>query len=320
MKAMMLPYFGGAEQYRLEQVERPLPQAGEVRVRIAGTSVNPVDCKARAGEIPQMFPADRLPMLLGFDVSGIVEELGAGVTGWKIGDAVYGFPGPDPGTPVRYSRGSFAEYICLRADEIAAPPKSIPLADAGAIPLAAMTAWHGLMTQGEMKSGQHVLIQGGSGGVGHFAVQFAHRLGATVYATASAQNQDFLRQLGADVAIDYKTDGLKELTGKMDLVYDLASFKTEASSWACLKPDGMLVMAAGQPHCDLAHSPGQRALFAMAKSTPDALSQTAKMLDDKEMHLTISGRFGLEQVGAAQDKLDQGSSQGKLLVTVSPDA
>ena len=163
-----------------------------------------------------MFPAERLPLLLGFDASGRIEEVGMGVTDWQPGDAVYGFPGADAGTTMTFSRGTFAEYICLRTDEIAAAPHSLPLADAGAVPLAAMTAWHGLMTQGEMQRGQRVLIQGGSGGVGHFAVQFAHRLGATVYATASGRNTEFLRELGADVAIDYSTDQLEELAGRMD--------------------------------------------------------------------------------------------------------
>lgn len=319
MKAMMLPQFGGVDQFRLENIERPSPKPGEVLVRVAGTSVNPVDVKARAGELLPLFPAERLPLLLGFDASGRVEEVGAQVTDWKIGDAVYGFPGADPGTFV-YSRGTFAEYVCLRSDETAAAPGSIALADAGAVPLAAMTAWHGLMTQGEMQPGQRVLIQGGSGGVGHFAVQFAHRLGATVYATASGKNQDFLRELGADVAIDYNTDQIQEFAGQMDLVFDLAFFKTQESSWAALKPDGMLVMAAGQPNLALARFPEQRACFALAQSTPDDLARVARMLDDGQLHLTISGRFTLGQVGKAQEQLDQGGSRGKLLVTVSKEA
>ena len=312
MKAMLLPRFGDVNQFRLEHIERPAPQPEEVLVRIAGTSVNPVDVKARAGELPQMFPAERLPLLLCFDASGRVEAVGAGVTDWKIGDAVYGFPAMDPGT--------FAEYVCLRADEVAAPPQSIPLADAGAIPLAAMTAWHGLVTQGEIKQGQKVLIQGGSGGVGHFAVQFAHRLGATVYATASGRNQEFLRELGADAAIDYNTGQLKEFVGQMDLVFDLALGKTEESSWAALKPDGMLVLASGQPNFAFARSSGQRACFALAQSTRADLERVAKMLDDQQLRLTISRRFTLEQVGEAQAQLDQGGSRGKLLVTVSEEA
>ena len=312
MKAMLLLEFGGVDRFRLEDIERPAPKPGEVLVRIAGTSVNPVDVKARAGELLPMFPAERLPLLLGFDASGRVEELGEGVTDWKIGDAVYGFPALDPGT--------FAEYVCLRADAVAAPPKSLPLADAGAIPLAAMTAWHGLVTQGEIQRGQRVLIQGGSGGVGHFAVQFAHRLGATVYATASDKNQDFLRELGADVAIDYHSDRLQEFAGQMDLVFDLAGNKTEESSWAALKPDGMLVLAAGQPNLALARSPAQRARFAQSQSTRVELERTARMLDDGQLRLTISGRFPLEQVGTAQAQLDQGGTRGKLLVTVSQEA
>ncbi len=320
MKAMMLPQFGGGDQFRLEEIERPSPGRGEVLVRIAGTSVNPADAKARAGELPQMFPAERLPLLLGFDASGRIEEVGAGVTDWQPGDAVYGFPGADPGTSMTFSRGTFAEYVCLRTDEVAAAPKSIPLADAGAIPLAAMTAWHGLMTQGEMQRGQRVLIQGGSGGVGHFAVQFAHRLGATVYATASGGNTEFLRELGADVAIDYGTDQLEWLEGQMDLVFDLVGGKTEEQSWAALKPDGMLVLAAGLPNLAFARSPGQRARFAMAQPTPDDLGRIARMLDDHHLRLTISGRFVLEQVGEAHSRLECGGSRGKLLVTVSQDA
>ncbi len=317
MKAMQLRQFGGVEQFRLEEIERPSPGRGEVLVRIAGTSVNPVDAKARAGELLPLFPAERLPLLLGFDASGRIEEVGMGVTDWQPGDAVYGFPGADPGTTMQFSRGTFAEYICLRTDEVAAAPRSLPLAEAGAVPLAAMTAWHGLMTQGEMQSGQRVLIQGGSGGVGHFAVQFAHRLGATVYATASGGNTEFLRELGADVAIDYSTDQLRELAGQMDLVLDLAGGKTEDSSWAALKPDGMLVLAAGMPNPALARSPGQRSRFALAQSTPDDLARVARMLDDQQVRLTISGRFALEQVGEAQAQLERGGSRGKVLVTVS---
>ena len=289
MKAMMLPQFGGGNQFRSQEIDRPSPGPGEVLVRIAGTSVNPVDAKARAGELLPLFPAERLPLLLGFDASGLVEEVGAGVTEWQPGQAVYGFPGADPGTSMVFSRGTFAEYVCLRTDEVAAAPQSLPLADAGAIPLAAMTAWHGLMVQGELQRGQRVLIQGGSGGVGHFAVQFAHLLGATVYATASGRNTLFLRELGADVAIDYSTDQLQELAGRMDLVFDLAGGKTEESSWAALKPDGMLVLAAGQPNPALARSPSQRSRFALAQSTPDDLARVARMLDDQQVRLTISG-------------------------------
>ena len=312
MKAMILPQFGGVDQFRLAEIARPSPGPGEVLIRIAGTSVNPADIKARAGELSQMFPAERLPILLGFDASGRVEEVGIGVTDWTLGDAVYGFPGAD--------RGTFAEYVCLRADKIAAPPKSISLVDAGAVPLAAMTAWHGLMTQGEAHRGQRVLIQGGSGGVGHFAVQFAHRLGATVYATASGKNKDFLRELGADVAIDYKTNQLEEFAGQMDLVFDLVGGKTEEKSWAALKPEGTLVLAAGLPNLAFTHSPGQRACFAAAQSTRKELERVAEMIDSQQVLLTISGRFPLQRVGEAQAQLEYGGSQGKLLVTVCPEA
>ncbi len=312
MRAMILPQFGGVDQFRLAEIERPSPGPGEVLIRIAGTSVNPADVKARAGELPHMFPVERLPLLLGFDASGRVEEVGTGVADWTPGDAVHGFPGAD--------RGTFAEYVCLRADKIAAPPRSIPLADAGAVPLAAMTAWHGLVTQGEVQRGQRVLIQGGSGGVGHFAVQFAHRLGATVYATASGRNKELLRELGADVAIDYNTDQLKELAGQMDLVFDLVGGKAEEKSWAALQPEGMLVLAAGLPNLALAHSPGQRARFAAAQSNREELERVANMIDDGQVRLTISGRFPLERVGEAQARLEQGGSQGKLLVTVSREA
>ena len=309
MKAMLLPRFGGIEEFRLEEIGRPAPGPGEVLVKIAGTSVNPVDAKGRAGEVPQLFPPESLPLLLGFDASGRVEEVGAGVTDWQVGDAVYGFPATAPGT--------FAEYVCLRADEVAAPPQSLPLVEAGAVPLAAMTAWHGLRTQGKLQTGQRVLIQGGSGGVGHFAVQFAHHLGATVYATASGQNTEFLRELGADTAIDYRTDGVKELAGQMDLVFDLAGDKTEEISWAALRPDGTLVLAAKLPNLALAHSPGQQGFFAQAKSTRADLERVAQMIDDGQVRLTISGRFVLDQVGAAQAQLEQGGSRGKVLVTVA---
>jgi len=194
MNAVVLHRFGGAEALNFETIELPSAKAREVLVRSTSTSVNPVDFKIRNGDVPGF--ADKLPYVLGRDAAGIVERVGADVSSFKIGDEVFGMPG--------FDRGTYAEFVILHENELAVAPRRLGLADAGAVPLAALTAWQGLMEHGKLEKGQAVLIHGGAGGVGHFGIQIARAAGATVITTASAKDRAFLIELGADEVIDYK--------------------------------------------------------------------------------------------------------------------
>src|SRR5712672_64055 len=209
MKAIRIHNYGGPEVLQYEDAPRPKPQAGEVLIRVHAAGVNPIDWKVRQGHMKDFWP-HKFPLILGWDLSGVVEELGRGVSRFKIGDEVYSVPD--------VSRdGAYAEYIVVRESEIALKPKSLHHIRAATVPLAALTAWQALFDTGQLQPGQRVLIHGGSGGVGHFAVQLAKWKGAYVFATASTKNQELLRELGADEIIDYSTQRFEDVARNIDI-------------------------------------------------------------------------------------------------------
>ncbi len=312
MKAVVMHGFGGPDVLKLEEITRPEPGMGELLVRVAATSVNPIDYKARTGSIPQMFGEDKLPLVLGWDVSGRVEQVGKGVIDWKVGDAVFAMPALD--------RGSYAEFIVLKPDETAAAPTTLPLTDAGAIPMGALTSWQGLMRHGKLKRGQRVLIHGGSGGVGHFAVQFARAAGATVFATASGKNKAFLTELGADTVIDYEAERFEDVATDIDLVLDLVGSEMQKRSWSVLKPGGTIMSSVQQPDEGRARAVGALpGKWYTAEPSREDLTEIAALIDAAKVRLTISSRFTLDQVAEAQATLAKGGVRGKVLVTVSSD-
>src|SRR5882724_9130979 len=193
MKAIRIHNYGGPEALQYEDAPRPQPQAGEVLVRVHAAGVNPIDWKVREGHMQDFWP-HKFPLILGWDFSGVVEELGpspAAAGRFKIGDEVYSLPDPT-------RNGAYADYIVVRESELALKPKSLHHPRAAAVPLAALTAWQSLFDTAQLQPGQRVLIHAGSGGVGHFAVQLAKWKSAYVFATASTKNQDLLRKLGVD--------------------------------------------------------------------------------------------------------------------------
>src|SRR6476659_692960 len=201
MKAIRIHSYGGPEVLQYEDAPRPKPRAGEVLIRVHAAGVNPIDWKVREGHMKDFWPHE-FPLILGWDLSGVVEELGRGVSRFKIGDEVYSLPDPT-------RNGAYAEYIVVREPELALKPNSLHHIRAAAVPLAALTAWQSLFDTAQLQPGQRVLIHAGSGGVGHFAVQLAKWKGAYVFATASTKNQDFLRKLGVDKAIDTRSSDSK---------------------------------------------------------------------------------------------------------------
>ena len=308
MKAVRIHNFGGLDTLSHDIMNVPRPTADEILVRLKATSVNPVDYKMREGKFPPV-KKDNLPYILGRDVAGQVEAIGSDVTLAKVGDAIYAMPG--------FDRGTYAEYIVLKEEEFGAAPSRITLADAAAVPLAALTAWQGLFEHGKLEKGQRVLIHGGSGGVGHFAVQFAKAEGATVFATGSSDARNFLVGLGADRAIDYKAERFEEIANDIDLVLDLIGGETQERSWSILRRGGMIISSVEEPDAAKAHAagalPGKR---YTAHPSREDLTEIAALIDTDVVKVVIARCFDLDHVNEAQATLEKGGVQGKLLVTI----
>src|SRR6267142_236547 len=214
MKAVRVHNYGGPEVLQFEDAPRPTPGSGELLIRVYAASVNPLDWKIRAGYMKDYIPLP-LPFILGWDVSGVVEAVGAGVTKFKKGDEVDGRP-----DVTAHGYGAYAEYVVAKQTEAALKPKSIDHVHATTIPVGAVTAWRALFDTAGLKEGQKVLIHGAAGGVGSFAVHLAKWKGAHVIGTASTRNPAFLRQLGVDEPIDYRKTKFEDLVDDVDVVFD----------------------------------------------------------------------------------------------------
>jgi NADPH:quinone reductase-like Zn-dependent oxidoreductase len=305
MKAVRIHEFGGPEVLRVETQPRPEPAPGEVLIRVEAASVNPVDYKMRnGGYVPQ----SALPLTLGRDVAGIVEA-GPGETGgFKDGDAVYAMLARD--------RGGYVEFVAVKAADCARKPERLDFIQAAAVPLAALTAWQGLFDYGHLTAGQRVLIHGASGGVGHFAVQFAKARGATVFATCSGEDVAFVRGLGADEAIDYRAERFEDRARDIDLVYDLVAGETQDRSWAVLKDGGAMVSTLKEPDAAKAAEKHARAAHYMAQPNGGQLAEIARLIDDGKVVPTIAAVFPLEDAAKAEKQLEDEHVRGKIVLEV----
>lgn len=308
MKAVRIHRFGGPEVLQIEELPVPRPAADEMLVRVHAASINPVDYKTREGHYPAV-REDRLPMTLGRDISGVVEVVGSSVQGIRAGDAVYALLGND--------RGAFAEYVAVKQGEAARKPRRLGHAEAASVPLAALTAWQGLIDHGGLKAGQRVLIHGGGGGVGHFAVQFAKAHGATVVTTVAAEDLDFARALGADRAIDYKAERFEEVARDIDLVFDLISGDTQARSWGVLKPGGILVSTLGQPSRQEAARHHVRAAGYMAHPSADQLAEIARLIDEGRVRPVVETTYPLSRATEAERRQQESHVHGKIVLQLA---
>ena len=304
MKAWRIHAFGGSDALTLDDIERPVPDGGNVLVKIAATSINPVDYKTREGEFPPV-KLNNLPKTLGRDVAGVVTLAG---DGFVVGDSVYGMP--------EHDRGSYAQYIVMKPGELAALPDGIDMATAGAVPLAALTAWQGLFNHGLLTKGERVLILGGAGGVGHLAVQFAIQAGATVFATGRAQDITFLESLGVTRAIDTDAEPLSIIGEPVDLIYDLIGGDAQQEAWPAIADDGRFVSTLTEPDATKAGELGVRTAHYMARPDGAALSQIAAIIADSVVKVTIAKTFSFAEMRAAQDALEHGGVHGKIAVSL----
>ncbi|MCG3122169.1 MAG: 2-haloacrylate reductase [Phycisphaerales bacterium] len=307
MHAVRIHQFGGPEVLTYEQAPRPVPATGEVLIRIHAAGVNPVDWKIVKGG----FGAGKFPMIVGYDVSGVVDTLGEAATRFRTGDEVFAY------LPLQ-SGGGYAEYVCAPEMVVSAKPKTIDHVHAAAVPLAALTAWQALFDTAKLEKGQTVLIHGGAGGVGHFAVQLAKWRGATVITTASAPNHEFLKELGADQVIDYKTQKFEDVVKDVDVVFDTVGGETRERSYGVIKKGGFFVSIVGPPAPDKLKEHGIRGKAFLVQPNGAQLAEIAALIDSGALKPTVSHVFPLDQAGKAHEQSQTGHTRGKIVLEVVP--
>jgi NADPH:quinone reductase-like Zn-dependent oxidoreductase len=307
IRKMRIHRFGGPEALQLDQVETSLPDASQVLVKVRAASINPVDFKIRSGKYPAV-KEDRLPYTLGRDVSGIIEKCGAQATAFEVGDEVFGMVG--------IGGGGYAEKAVLDQKAITRKPPQISHSLAAAIPLAGQTAWQGLFRHGRLNAGQSVLIHGGSGGVGHFAIQFAKAKGARVLTTVSTGNVELARELGADVVIDYKSQRFEQFASGLDMVFDLIDGETRERSWPLLRKGGTLVSTLSDPAQDKAREYGVRAMRYTVEADGDELAEIAKLVAEGIVKPHVQKTYSLEAAGEALADVETEHSAGKIVLVL----
>lgn len=309
MKAVRIHAYGDASVLTYEDAPRPVIEEDEVLIRVVATSVNPFDCVARAGYVSAYYTYT-FPLILGLDVSGVVEEVGSGVTDFKPGDAVYARADPA-------RNGAYAEFIAVAAADVAAKPSSLDFIQSAALPQVGLTAWRALIEAAELKAGQTVLIHGAAGGVGHVAVQLAKQHGATVLGTASDNNLQFLREIGVDEAISYPSRPFEEVVQNVDVVLDNVGGDTLARSWSVLKPGGVLVSVVEAPSEDMAATYGVRQQFVGAfPPAGSILGEIASLVDKGLIKPTVSSVATLSDIQKAHISVESRHTRGKLILTV----
>jgi NADPH:quinone reductase-like Zn-dependent oxidoreductase len=307
MKAIVAHEYGGPEVLRYEDAPRPEPKENELLVRVIACGVNPADPLVITGRLAKEF-GTHLPLIPGYDVAGVVEKTGAKVTKFKKGDAVYGYA---------LFGGGWAEYAVLAENEAALKLKTMTFTDAAAVPLAALTAWQALIDVAKLSPGQTVLIHGGSGGVGGFAVQIAKARGARVIATASTANQDLLKQLGADVAIDYTKTKFEEVAKDVDVVLDPIGRETLARSYAVVKKGGIIVTLVARPDQAQLDKYGIRGSSLWAKPDGNELAEITKLIEAGKIKPIVSQVFPLTDAVKATQQAETHHTRGKLVLKIA---
>jgi NADPH:quinone reductase-like Zn-dependent oxidoreductase len=308
MKAVRIHAYGGPEVLTYEDVPIPVLAEDDVMIRVHAAAINPVDWKIREGYL-QGFIDYELPLTLGWDVSGTIEAVGGKVTTFKPGDEVFSRP------DIKRD-GAYAEYIAVKASEIAFKPKMVDHIQAAAVPLAGITAWHCLFEAAGLAPGQRVLIHAAAGGVGSYAVQFARWKGAYVIGTASARNQDFLFQLGANEVIDYQATQFEDVVQPVDIVFDTVGGEVQERSWQVVKPGGILVSIVSPPPEEKAAAHQCRSAYVFIQPRADWLSEMAQLIDAGQVKPIVETVLPLNQAAEAHKLSQSGRTRGKIVLQV----
>jgi NADPH:quinone reductase-like Zn-dependent oxidoreductase len=312
MKAIILKEFGSTAQLQLQELQIPEIKDQEVLIKVKALSINPVDIKTREGKGVSGKIKDEHPMILGWDISGIVETSKS--EEFKAGDEVFGmvnFPGHGK---------AYAEYVAAPADQLALKPKQTSHTDAAAATLAALTAWQVLVDHAKIKAGDRVLIHAAAGGVGHYAVQIAKHLGAYVIGTSSAAKKQFVLSLGADEHIDYTAGPLEQFTSHVDFVLDAIGGENIDKSLKVIKKGGTIISIPSglrEAVTEKAKAMGVNGYFTMVESSGHDMQQIARLLENGTLKSHVSQLFDFEQMADAHQALETGRTQGKIVITVN---
>lgn len=315
MKAMAIDAFGEVDSIKQIEVAKPQPANDEVLIKIDYAGVNPVDWKICQGAIKDLLP-HHFPVVLGWDAAGTIEQLGDAVADYQVGDKVYAYCRKDT-----VQQGTYAEYIAVDSNAIAKVPDNITLEQASGIPLVALTAWQSLFDFADLQLGQTVVIHAGAGGVGSIAIQLAKWRGATVYATASESNHEYVKGLGADVVIDYNAqdfvDVIKQHESQgVDVVYDTVGGDTQARSYELLKKGGALVSIVAPPAEDMAAEYDVKSGFVFVAPNTEQLQQISQLIEQGVVQPVNTESLPLEQAVVALQKNLERHVRGKLVLAV----
>jgi 2-desacetyl-2-hydroxyethyl bacteriochlorophyllide A dehydrogenase len=310
MKAIVIEEYGGKEQLKEKQVDLPEITDDQVLLEIHATSINPIDWKLREGYLKEMLPFE-FPIILGWDASGIIKEVGKNVRNFQVGDRVFT-------RPATTRQGTYAEFVPVEQDLLAKMPEDMSFEEAAAIPLAGLTAWQCLVDFGEIKQGDKVLIHAGAGGVGNYAIQIAKSKGAFVATTASQENEEFVKSLGADQVIDYKNENFDEILEDFDVVLDAMGGEVLENSYSVLKKGGTIVSIAGQPSQEDADKYGVKIHSFWLNENGKQLAELADLYVAGELKPVIGETFELTQEGLRQahQLSETHHARGKIVIKV----
>jgi NADPH:quinone reductase-like Zn-dependent oxidoreductase len=306
MKAVRIHQYGNEDVLKLEEI--PVPEIGpdDVLIRVKAAGINPVDWKIRQGYM-EARKIHKLPLILGWDLSGIIEKMGEEVHTFNIGDEVYSRPAFE-------RNGAYAELIAVRAVEVARKPRSLTHTEAAGIPLAGITAWESLVNTAQIQEGQKVLIHAASGGVGSLAVQIAKVKGCRVIGTTSGANVDLVKSLGADEVIDYTKYDFSKLIHEADVVFDTVGGAVQDNSWKVLRKGGMLVSITRQPDPLFAENIGVKAAYVFIGPNVAILDELASLIDAGKIRPVTDSVFKLEEIKKAHALSQSGKAKGKIII------
>ncbi len=307
MKAIVAHEYGPPEVLKYEDAPRPEPKENELLVRVVACGVNPADPLVISGRFAKEF-GTHVPLIPGYDVAGVVEKTGAKVTKFKTGDSVYGYA---------LFGGGWAEYAVLAENEAALKAKSATFIEAAAVPMGALTAWQGLIDTAKLSAGQTVLIHGGSGGVGNFAIQIAKAKGARVIATASTANQDLLKQLGADVAIDYTKTKFEEVAKDVDVVFDTVGRDTLQRSYPIVKKGGIVTTIVSRPDPAQLDKYGIRGSSIASHPNGDELAEITKLIEAGKIKSIVTRVLPLTDAVKASEQAETHHTRGKIVLKIA---
>lgn len=311
MRAVQINTYGGSDVLEFKElVPNPSPQKGQVLVEVRAAGLNPFDLKVLSGAYQKMIPL-QFPLTFGGDFAGIITQLGTGVSDFKVGDEVFG-----TAIVLKGGSGAYAEFAAASTDVIALKPLHIGFDQAAALPVAGLTAVEALADQAKLQKGQKVLIHGGAGGVGHIAIQYAKHIGAYVATTVSEKNIEFVRTLGADETINYKTQAFEDILKDFDAVLDTVGERVTGKSYKVLKRDGVLVLLVSQVNEELAATYGIKTIRQQSKTDTSHLKRLSALVDQGIIKVYIDREFPLEQTREAFIHLQSGHPKGKVVIKV----